>query len=139
MFVQDNDIIDIKIYYKNVGSNYKTFTEKEFAKYRVNDDKKEEYKVLNVKMKELTWGLNNKMQEEAMVENSKGDLQFNFRIYKENKMGKLLKEWDATSEDGKIVPINRNTLSHLVPSIAETILRAYDDVSVLNEEEEGNL
>jgi len=136
MFIKDEDIIELKVYYKKLGLRYIAYTEKEFDEIGLEKDIKKTYKVLCVKMRELTWGLYNELQDDAMVEDGNGDKRFNFKVYKENRLKKLLKEWDATNDD-KPVSVNPSAVSHLAPSIAETILKAYDDVSFISEEEEG--
>jgi hypothetical protein len=93
--------------------------------------------LLTVKMKELTWGLYNQLQDNAMIADANGESRFNFRSYKESKLKSLIKEWDAKDKDGKPVMVNEITISHLAPSIAETIIRSYDEISFLTEDEEG--
>ena len=139
MFVKENATIDIKVYYKKLVHKYTAYTEKEFDSIDISTQDKEEFKVVNLKMREMTWGLYNELQDKAMIEDGSGNRHFNFKLYKENRLIKLIKEWDAKRDDGKPVLVNQNMISHLAPSIAEAILRAYDDVSVLNKEMEGNL
>jgi hypothetical protein len=50
----------------------------------------------------------------------------------------LIAKWDAKDKEGKDVPINEKALYRLAPSIGECILRAYDEISFLSEEEEKN-
>ena len=54
-----------------------------------------------------------------------------------NKLKKLIKEWDAKGKDGKNIAVSGPAISHLSPAVAEAILKAYDEVSVLSDEEEG--
>ena len=137
MFVKENATIDIKIYYSKLPHGYMACTEAEFNK--LSDDKKEKYESLNVKMKEMTWGLYNELQESGLVENESGDRHFHFKQFKESRLKKLIKEWDAKDENDKVVPVSENMILHLAPSIAEAILRAYDEVSFMSPETEGNL
>lgn len=136
MFVTDNDFVEAIIYYKKSGHNYLAYTQKEFEKLNQKEVDKPKYSKLSVKMFSLNWGMYNALQEEAMVDSGNGDRQFNFKVYKENRLKKLIKEWDAKKED-KPVPVNEKTLSMLSPAIAECILRSYDEESMLSEEESG--
>lgn len=135
MFIQDDDVFELKVYYRKNKNRYMACTEKEFKELGEAD--KAKYKALLLKARELSWSLYNQLQDDAMIDNGSGDRQFNFRAYKENRLKNLIKEWDAKDKDGKPVPINEKSIAHLSPAIAETILRAYDDVSLLSEEEEG--
>ena len=135
MFIDDSDIIEIKVHYIKSGHRYEAKTEKEFQALDSEDEKKL-YAVLNVKMALLSWGLYNQLQEDAMTQNISGETQFNFKVYKENRLKKLVKGWDAKGKDDKDVPVSDKAISHLAPSIAETILRAYDEESFVGDEEE---
>lgn len=136
MFIYEGDVIEIIIYCKkNKINRYEAVTESEYKALKEEDKKK--YTPTKVKMREMTWGLFNQLQDEAMVEGTNGESKFNYRKYKENRLKRLLKEWDAKDKDGKDVAISENTISHLVPAIAEAILRAYDEASFLSEDEEG--
>ena len=140
MFIEDKDTIDFSIYYKKVLKDrrlYIAYTESEFK--LLPEEEQKGCDTLSLKMKELTWGMYNDLQEEAMADtNGSGDRQFNFKIYKENRLLTLLSGWSAKDKDDKPVPINNKAVSHLSPTIAETILRAYDEVSFVTEEKEKN-
>lgn len=137
MFIKDSDLIDIKIYYIKKGHRYLAYTESELDTLNLLEDEKKKYKILSLKMQELTWGLYNQLQEDAMAEDINGNLQFNVKIYKENRLVKLIQEWDAKNDEGKPVPVASGAISHLAPDIAETVLRAYDEISFMSKEEEG--
>lgn len=135
MFIREDDIVEIKIYCKKSKYRYMALTENEFKE--LEEEQKKKYELLVVKMKELSWGLFNQLQDEAMVETASGEQKFNYRIYKESRLKKLIKEWSAKDKDGKPVPVNENMITHLAPSVAEAILKAYDEISFISEEEEG--
>jgi hypothetical protein len=137
MFIKDSDLIDINVYYRKRGNRYSAYTESEFGLTKLREDEKKHFKILSLKMKELTWGLYNQLQEDAMVEDINGNPQFNVKTYKENRLLKLIHKWDAVDEDDKAVPVNNSSISHLAPDIAETILRAYDEFSFISKDEEG--
>lgn len=136
MFIMDNDIIEVTVYFRKSGHRYLAYTEKDFDKEITKEEDKKKYSKLAVKLYELNWGLYNQLQEEAMVDNGQGDRHFSFKIYKENRLKKLIKEWDAL-KDGKPIPINEKSIGMLSPSVAEAILRAYDEITLLGEDEEG--
>lgn len=135
MFIREDDVIEIKVYCRKNKTRYTAISEKEYKD--LAEEEKKKYELLIVTMKELTWGLFNKLQDEAMVTNADGEQRFNYRIYKENRLKSLIKEWSAKDKDGKLIPVNENMISHLAPPIAETILRLYDEISFISEEEEG--
>jgi hypothetical protein len=135
MFIQDDDVFDVKVYYRKNKNRYMAYTEKDYKD--LPEEEKTKCSVLSIRAKNMSWGLYNQLQDDAMVDSGSGERQFNFRAYKENRLKNLIKEWDAKDRDGKPVPINEKSIAHLSPAIAETILRAYDDVSLLSEEESG--
>jgi len=137
IFVKDTDLVEITIYYKKHGRRFNAYTEKEFKALDLKEDEKKPYETLSLKMKELTWGLYNQLQEDAMAEDGSGNPQFNVKIYKENRLQKLIKEWDV-KENEKPIPITPSSISHLSPDIAEIILKAYDEISFVDSETEGN-
>lgn len=152
MFIQDGDLVDIAIYWRQTGYNYEAHTKLEFNKLKSEEEKKigsledrlrfenkmNEFKILNVKMKLLTWGLYNDLQEGAVVSSVNGDRHFNLKMYKEQRLKRLLTKWDAVNKDGKPVSISDGSIAHLAPDIAEAILRGYDEISFLDEEQEKN-
>jgi len=137
IFIEDTELIDIKVYYKKSGHNYKAYTDSELKDLKLKEETRKKYQCLNLKMKPMTWALFNDFQDKAMVESPSGERYFNFKVYKENKIKELVREWDAKKDD-KPAQVDPNALSKLAPAIAETILRAYDEVSLLDEDEEKN-
>ena len=138
MFVYDEDTVDIKIHYRKKGYQYEAYTDTEFKSLKIEDNKRKTFSEVSIKMKELTFGLYNTLQEEAMVEGADGERRFNFKAFKENRLKKLIKEWDANDREGNVVKIQDKTIEHIAPAIAEAILRAYDETSLVSEEEEKN-
>ena len=142
MFINEDDVIDVKIFYKKSShykNRYEAYTDGEFSSLDLEEDVKESYDILNLQMRELTWGLYNDLQEIAMVDTNSGERRFNYKIYRESRLLKLIKHWSAKDTNDKPIPVNNVSITHLSPSIAEAILRAYDSVSLVSEEEEKNL
>ena len=136
MFIDSSSEIEVKVHYKKVGKTFYAFTESEFKDLK--DDEKDGFETLVVKMAELTWGMHNELQETSVDAGSDGDRKFNYKKFKENKLVKLIRSWDAKGRDLQPVPVSRDLILNLAPSIAETILRAYDEDNILSEEEEKN-
>jgi hypothetical protein len=137
MFV-DDELIEFKILYKKNGRSYNAYTVKEFNLLKLNEEDKKKHSTLNLKAIIVNWQTYNQLQEDAMTSDESGDRHFNFKVYKENRLQKVLRSWDAKDKEGKAIPINVVSLAKLSPSIAETILRAYDEECFLSEEEEKN-
>jgi hypothetical protein len=57
-------------------------------------------------------------------------------MFKEGRLLKLTKTWDAKDKEGRPIPINEKSILSLSPQVAEAILRAYDEVSYLQDDEE---
>jgi len=137
MFIDDKESEDIVVYYKKAGHNYEAYTAKEFSRMKFQGDNKKSYDVVNIKVVVLTWGLYNELQEGALIIGEAGDRQFNYKLYKENRLKKMIREWDAKDKEGKPVPVNEKTILHLSPVVAEAILRSLDESSFVGEEEEN--
>ena len=135
MFIREDDVADIKVYFRKKKYSYDAIIESEYNE--LDDEAKKKYSGMAIKMKILTWAMFNELQDGAMVTLPDGEQKFNYRLYKENRLKKLIKEWDAKDKDGKPIPVNENMIAHLSPAIAETILKAYDEVTFISEEEEG--
>jgi len=140
MFVESNSTVDIIVYYKKLNYHYLSYSESEFKKENFTEEEISKFKKLIVKMRILSWGLYNDLQEGAVEVDSEGNRKFNYRKYKELRLVKLIADWDATVEDNNKNPVKVNpiekTIKSLAPEIAETILNAYDQVMYLSEEEE---
>lgn len=137
MFVSNNDVIEIKVYWKKIKSKYVALTERDMAEKKMDEEAKKKYSVFTIKMLELSWGLYNQLQEDALdVEGE--NKRWNIKKFKENKLKRTIKEWDAKTEKGDPIPVNEKTILSLSPSIAETIIKAYDEVIFLNEDDEKN-
>jgi len=137
MFIDDKELIGIVIYYKKMGHDYEAYTAREFNMLTLKEDDKKTYDVVNIKAVVLSWGLYNELQESALSTTADGERQFNYKLYKENRLKRMIKEWDAKDKEDKPVPINERTLSSLSAIVAEAITRALDELSFVSEEEEN--
>ena len=138
MFVDLNELIDVVIYYKKVGRQYAAYNQKDFDALDLKDDKeKEKYSKVNLKMKQLTWGLYNELQENSITKGLNGDRTWNYKLYKENRLKNLVVSWDAKkkNEKGELVPVplNPESILSLSPDIAEAILSTYDSITLLDD------
>ncbi len=145
MFINDQEFITIKIYYKERNKSYIAYTEQEIKalkdEEKITDEKISKLKCITIQCPQLTWGLHNEIQDSALVDDvSTGQRRWNYKSYKEKKLLKIIKKWDATMKDGEKgevpAPINPKVIACLAPEIAEAILSAYDQETTLGEEEE---
>ena len=69
-----------------------------------------------------------------------GGRQWNYKLYKENKLRKILASWDAqkTNDKGIVIqiPLNIENIKNLAPEIAEQILNSYDVMMIVSEDDE---
>jgi len=141
MFIDKTDLVVLKIFYRKSGRNFIAYTEDSFKKAKLSDEKKEKYKTVEIKMKPLTWDLYNELQDSSWVNDPEtNQRKFNYRQYKENRLKKLIVEWDAKKPNAKgelePIPVSEENIMSLSPDIAESILEAYDIVSTLTDDEE---
>jgi hypothetical protein len=141
MFV-DEELVDVEIYYNKVGNfSFNVLSRREHE--RLKEEDKSKYSVLHCKMKKMTWGLYNDIQESSYEEVQgpmKSEQRFNFALYKQHKIQKLLVDWDAKikNDNGLQVkaPISLSMIKKMGFEIVEKLLRVYDEDSFMTEEEE---
>ena len=140
MFIEENSTVDVVLLYKRVGMHYLVFGEKNFNDSNFTDEEKEKCKKLTVKMKQLTWGLHNEIQEGSvdteMDDNGGQQRVFNHKKYKELRLTKLIHSWDAKTEDDSKAKVSERAIKSLAPEVAESILNLYDEVMYMSEEDE---
>lgn len=136
MFVEDNDTIDVKVYYKPIrGKRYIAFTESELKKLNLMNEEKDKYAPIIFVMREMNWGLFNELQSSGYIKYGEDESsKFDIRLFKENKLNKLVVAWDIENE-GSPIPVSQDALRKLAWSIGEAILRGYDEVSFMDEDE----
>ena len=137
MFIDTSDLIEIKIFYKKIKNSYIVIDEDKYEK--LSEESKGKYKCLTVKTRPLTWGMHNEINEESVTKDPSGARSWNSKLYKENKLKKILVSWDAQKEtDGKMVTvqITYETIKMLAREIAETILTIYDSLMEMSDEDE---
>jgi len=140
MFIQETSTVDIVIHYKKKGMHYLAYSEADFEDLDLEDEEKSEYKKITVKMKQLTWGLYNDLQEGSVDTDMSGNRRFNYKRYKESRLIKLIVGWDATAKDARgedvAVKVTEKSIKSLAPEIAECILNSYDQKVYFTEEDE---
>jgi len=140
MFLDDDELLEIIIYYKKIGKHYVAYSKETFDEGGFTEDEKTSFSTLNVKARQLTWGLYNDLQESAMIPDQLGNRKWNYKVYKENKLRSIIAKWDAKTKDenGKMVdiPPTPKTIAKMSPDIAEAILNVYDKITLIDEDEE---
>ena len=144
MFVEDDKLLEIVVYYKKTGRHYEAYSSNVFEEVGLLEDDQEEnraeFKKLVIKARQLTWGLYNDLQEAAMVKDNLGNRNWNYKVYKENKLRSIIAKWDAQMEndEGKMVkvPVTPMMIAKMSPDIAEVILNSYDQLTLIDEDAE---
>ena len=140
MFVEDEELMTVVVYYKKVGRHYVSYDDETFKDLDLPEEEKAEFKKLTVNTRQLTWGLYNDLQEKAMVADQLGNRKWNYKVYKENKLRSIILNWDAKAknEEGEfvVVPPSPQMITKMSPDIAETILNRYDQMTLIDEETE---
>jgi hypothetical protein len=140
MFIDQNETVNVRIYYKKAKSGYTAAIESSFKELK--EEEKKNYAVLNVTMKQMPWGLSNELLEAAIIRGINNERIFNNKLYKENKIKNLIVGWDAKKKNAKgeiePVPANMENILKLSPDIAEAILGSYDLACMESEETEDN-
>ena len=141
MFITNKDLIEVKIYYKQDGYKFLALTQegvnKRVKERKLTEDQiKDDFKVLTVNMAILSWGMYNELQTNSTQMNAQGEKYFNYQIYKEDRLKKLIKSWDAADAQGKPVPVNETTIMSIAPTIGDAIVKGYDEASFYDEDAE---
>ena len=140
MFIDDEELIEAEVFYKKEGRHYLAYNTEIFKNMDLSEEEQKEYTKLTVKLKPLTWGLYNELQEAAMVSDNLGNRKWNYKAFKENKLRGIIAKWDAKIKDDEdklvIAPINPKTIRAIAPDIAEVIINTYDQITLIDEDEE---
>ncbi len=137
MFITNDDVFKIKVYYIRKKHVYEALPESLFEK--LDEAKQKKYKCLTCFTRPLTWGMYNEIQESATDVDGMGNRTWNAKRWKEEKLKKIMVSWDAKNiVDGKEVdaPFNENCIDILSPAIAEALLQIYDEEMVIGDEDE---
>lgn len=128
MFVDANETIDIALYYKKEGKHYLVLILKDME--NLTQIEKNEFKVVNIKMKAMTWGLFNDLQDQGYEKGINNERMWNYKLYKQNRLKNLIVSWDAKKTNAKgeqeNVPVTQENILSLAPEIAEAILAVYN-------------
>jgi len=140
MFVEEDELMTIIVHYKKIGRHYVAYNDEKFKMAELSDEAKEGFSTLTIKARQLTWGFYNDLQESAMVRDNLGDRHWNYKVYKENKLRKIIVKWDATMKDEegnvKNVPVTPQIIAKMSPDIAEVIINTYDQMTLIDDDTE---
>ena len=133
MFVNVKNLIEIVLYYiKNEKTGMLTIARKIED---IEEDKRKDYLKVVFKMKPTNWKIYNDLQRSALVDKGTGDgEQIDWIKYKETKLIQILADWDAKDKDGNKIPVSKEAIFNLSPTIAESLLNEYDKKTILGEE-----
>jgi hypothetical protein len=142
MFI-DNNYINITIFYKKTGMNYIAFLQKDFNKKVPNELSRKKFLSVTIKLKPLTWGIYNDINNPAILKSEDGDRGYDYKSYKEHKLKTIIVDWDVKKKNNKgeleKVTITDESILSIAPEIAELILKEYDEVTMISEEEEKKI
>jgi len=131
MFIEKDDNKEITIFYKKEGLHYIAYSKADFEK-GVKEDVRAKFSSVVISMRPLTWELFNDINEAAVVKSNLGDREWNYKLYKENKLKTIIIGWDAKkkNEKGELVqlPVNSELILNMAPEIAEIVLSEYDSI-----------
>ncbi len=139
MFIDQNDNINITVYYKKSGHHYVAYSKKDFES-KIKEELRGKYSSVTIQMRTLTWGLYNNINESAVIKANNGERDWNYKLYKENKLKSIIVGWDAKkkNEKGELVPVplTQEVIMSMAPEIAEIALSEYDSIMSLDDEDE---
>ena len=131
MFIEKDDNKEITIFYKKAGFHYIAYSKADFEK-EVKEDARAKFSSVVINMRPLTWELFNDINEAAVIKSNLGDRDWNYKLYKENKLKSIIVGWDAKkkNEKGELVqlPVNSESILNMAPEIAEIVLSEYDSI-----------
>ncbi len=140
---EDDNTVLISIYYQAKKNKfgtikYKILTEEEGKK--AIEKKDASVDVLNTKWAVPTWKITtNVMRSSTYYNPADGTQRLDPTKYRDNIFRTCLREWDVTDETGTSVPINNDTIGQLPNTIAEELLKKYDQSTETDEDDEKKL
>lgn len=140
MFIDQAEEMPVVIFYKKTGRTYTAMSEKDFnSNKKLTSEEKEKYHKLSLRMKVITWELQNKILEKSHIVNPEDPNRYiwSVKASKEAKLLNLIISWDAKDKDGNPIAATPERILSLAPDIAETILNTHDEQSYLGDDEVG--
>ena len=135
----DENLIHIPLYYKvkkkgNIRQ-YKILTEEEGKSLLAASDA--DVEVLNTKWKPQTWQLNTFLiKNSTSYDQVSASKEFDFQKYRENVFAHCLVEWDMVDDKGQIIPVSPKVVGQLPHTIAHALVKKYDELLAIDEEEQ---
>ena len=141
MFI--DNYINIIIFYKKMGMNYIAFLKRDFYKKVPNELNRKKFLSVEIKLKPLTWGIYNDINDPTILKSEDGGKEYDYKVYKEHKLKIIIADWDIKKKNNKgeleKVPVTEESILSIAPEIAELILKEYDEVTMISEEEEKKI
>ena len=133
MFVNAKDLIAVELFWKKNEKNKNVTVLRNLD--ALTEDLKKTFNKVTFQMRPLNWGIYNDLQRESTVDKGTGDgEQLDWLKYKENKLYKILADWDAKDQGGNKIPITIDTIKTMHPLMAEFALAEYDKKNMATEE-----
>ena len=94
--------------------------------------------VLNTKWKPQTWQMNNHLFKNSTSYNqATGSQDIDFTKYRNNIINECMIEWDMVDGKGAIIPVNAQSIGLLPANIVNELIKQYDSMMQVDEEEQG--
>jgi hypothetical protein len=148
-----NNLIDVKIYYREVFSKefnttryniiedsvaeeeLKNFEEKKKADPNLKSD----IQIINVKFRNFTWKDELDVNEKSLTYNDiSGNKEINYIKFKDTMLKRGLAFWDITDEEGNKVPVSSQAIDDLPSEIAYELLKKYEKYVYLKDDIKKN-
>ena len=137
----ENSLIHIPIYFKEKknkhGHHYYAILDEDEGKKKQTVENSG-VDVLNTKWKPQTWQMNNHLLKHSTSYNqATGSQDIDFTKYRDNIISECMTDWDMVDDKGAPIPVNPKTVGLLPANIVNELIRRYDGIMQLDEEEQG--
>lgn len=134
VFVNNKNLQYISIYYKaNPNGGMKVVENIDM----IPEKQRDAFTELKFGVLRLNWALYTKLHADSLVDAGLPTERIDWNLHKKNKLIGIIKTWNAKDSTGNIIDLKPEAIMRLHPMIGETLLKKYDKINLLGEDEQG--
>ena len=107
--------------------------------FSTKPEERENYEIKSIifEMKPFTWAFHSYLTKECCVNGNLNDVDY--MLMKEKKIIDGIVDWDIVDSENKKIPVTKEKIFSLPPTVVETLVAEYDDRSYVNPKERKRL
>jgi len=141
VFVENEQLTDMKFYVKSDDSGVNVLTQEQVSK--LPSSQRSDYEECHVFIRPLTWGASCDLQSQSMAfDMNSGHRYFDTDSYVRHKMKAIIGAWSFTTVapngESVPVPVSEEAIDRLHPAVADFILKQYNERFEMTEKDRKN-